>query len=121
MPKTPASPKTLPLAKAAARAAADKKGEDVVLLNVARFSALTDYLVIASATSPAHLEALQYGVEDALDGKARLSRCEGRRSDTWRVLDYGGVMVHLMRPETREFYGLEKIFRGCRTTRVSDA
>lgn len=121
MPKTPAS-KSLPLAKAAAQAASDKKGEDVVYLNVGRLSPLTDYLVIASATSPAHLEALQDEVEAALEREgAQLNRREGRSSASWRVLDYGGVMVHLMRPETREFYGLEKIFRGARSVRLPDA
>jgi ribosome-associated protein len=118
----PASRASRTLAKAAAEAASDKKGEDIVLLNVGRLSGLTDFLVIVSASSPAHLEALAEGVETALEGKgAQLTHRDGRGSLSWRVLDYGGIMVHLMRPETREFYGLEKLFRGARTTRLADA
>ena len=117
---SPASRASRTLAKTAAEAAADKKGEDIVLLNVGRFSGLTDFLVIVSASSPAHLEALAEGVELALEGKgAQLTHRDGRHSLSWRVLDYGAVMVHLMRPETREFYGLEKLFRGARATRLA--
>jgi ribosome-associated protein len=110
------------LALAAAAAAAEKKGEDIVLLSVGRLSSLADYLLIVSATSPAHLEALEEKIEQSFEalGMRALHR-DGKQSDTWRVLDYGGLMVHLMRPEVREFYGIERLFRGARSLVLPDA
>jgi len=110
------------LALAAARVAAERKGEDIVLLNVARLSSLADYLLIVSATSPAHLEALEEKIEQAFKARGVYAlHHDGRRSDAWRVLDYGGLMIHLMRPEAREFYGIERVFRGARSLRLKDA
>ncbi|MBI5242175.1 MAG: ribosome silencing factor [Elusimicrobia bacterium] len=110
------------LAKAAAQAAAEKKGEDIALLNITRFSALADYLLIVSAASPAHLSALEEKIEQSLEALGIcVSRRDGRQSGSWRVLDYGALMIHLMRPEAREFYGLERLFRGARKVRLQNA
>jgi len=122
MPTTKKKSPDRSLALAAAAAAAEKKGEDIVLLSVGRLSSLADYLLIVSATSPAHLEALEEKIEQSFKtrGIYALHR-DGKQSDTWRVLDYGGLMIHLMRPEAREFYGIERLFRGARSLRLQDA
>jgi ribosome-associated protein len=98
-----------------ARTAADKKADNVVLLDVRRISPVTEYLLIATVTSPPHLEA----VEDAVRKAGKEMRCPALRrarpeSAKWRVLDFGGLMAHFMTEETREFYALEKLYRQAR-------
>ena len=103
------------LAVAAARAADDKKGEDILLLHVRPLSEVTDFLLMVSVTSPAHLHAVEESVRLTLKGIGLLpSHRDGRASELWRVMDYGGLIVHLMHPEAREFYQLDKLFHGAK-------
>ena len=100
-----------PVALAAARAASDKKGSEIALLHVGRRSPIADYLLIVTANSKSHLDALEDEVERAARTMSvaclHRSRPPGER---WRVLDFGGLMVHLMTAETRSFYGLDKLY-----------
>ena len=106
------------MAVKAARAAADKKGEDILLLHIGPVSGLADYLLIVSVTSPAHIDAVEESIRLSLKaaGLYPLHR-DGRRSELWRVADYGGVLIHLMHPKAREFYALEKVFHDARPVR----
>lgn len=101
------------LALAAARAACDKKGEEISLLHVGRRSPIADYLLIVTANSKTHLAALEGEVEEAA---RRMSVACLRRarptSDRWRVLDFGGLLVHIMTAQTRHFYALDKLYHG---------
>ena len=98
-------------ALAAAAAVDDKKGEDIVLLNVAAVSPLTEYLLLVTALSAPHLESLEKAIKDALELKGLTCLHRARpKSDHWRVLDYGGLMAHIMTAEARAFYSLEKLF-----------
>ncbi|MEK7383225.1 MAG: ribosome silencing factor [Elusimicrobiota bacterium] len=98
------------LAVCAARAINEKKAEQVVILDVRKTSTLVDYLIIATALSRPHLEALEHHVEESLHHAGLgLHRRSRPRSDSWRVLDFGGLMVHLMTVEARELYDLEKL------------
>lgn len=98
------------LAVSTARAVDDKKAEQVVVLDVRKTSSLVDYMIIATALSRPHLEALEHQVEESLRlAGLHLHRRSRPRSDSWRVLDFGGLMVHLMTPEARELYDLEKL------------
>ena len=110
------------LAALAARAADDKKAEDVVVLHVKPVSGVADYVVIASTTSTPQLEAVEDHVKKTLkdEGALALHR-DGHLSDRWRVLDYGGLLVHLMHPEARAFYRLESLFEGAKKVRWQDA
>ncbi len=103
------------VAAAVARALSEKKAENVTLLHVARTSPITDYLLLATATSRPHLEALEVELDKTVKEYhlAPLHRARPQ-SDTWRVVDYGGVLVHLMTAETRELYALEKIYPDAR-------
>ncbi|MFA6003423.1 MAG: ribosome silencing factor [Elusimicrobiota bacterium] len=99
------------LSLALAQAADDKKAEDVVLLDVRRYSPITEYILIATVTSPPHLGA----VEDAVRTKGKELGVPALRrarpaSDKWRVLDFGGLLAHFMTEETRRFYALEKLY-----------
>jgi ribosome-associated protein len=100
------------LARMAAEAIHDKKGLNVVLLDVAELLSITDIFVIAAGTSNIHVRALAEGVEEALAESASRKplRREGVDQATWILLDYGDVVVHLFQPETRDFYGLERLW-----------
>jgi ribosome-associated protein len=99
------------VAVAAARAADAKKGEDIALLHVSKTSPITDYLLIVTANSRPHLETIEREIEDAA-GEFNVSCLHRARpeSDQWRVLDFGGMLVHVMTDETRKFYALDKLY-----------
>ncbi|HBL16352.1 MAG: ribosome silencing factor [Elusimicrobia bacterium GWA2_69_24] len=97
----------------AARAADDKKGERIALLHVRPMTSLTDYVLLVCAASNPHLAAVEDGVRQALKAYGiHALHADGKRSDTWRALDYGWLIVHIMNPETRAFYAIDKIFSG---------
>jgi ribosome-associated protein len=106
----------LKLARKAARIADDKKGSDIVILNVKRLTIVADYFLIVTVTSAPQMRA----VLDAIDATVKQEdgidplRREGTRGGTWAVLDYGGLVVHVMTPETRAFYALEKVWNEAR-------
>lgn len=103
------------VALACARAAEDKKGEDVVVLDARKSSPVADYLVIVTALSRPHLQSLEDAIEERLlDAGTRLHHKSRPQTDQWRVLDYGGVLVHLMRAEARELYQLERLNEGAK-------
>ena len=89
----------------------DLKGRNVLALDVARLSDLTDYMILASGTSERHVRALVDSVEAA--AKARqvgILGIEGRAAAQWVLVDLGDVVVHVMQPETRAFYDLERLW-----------
>lgn len=102
------------VAAQAARAAWDKKGEEIVLYDTTKVSILAEYALVVGATSPAHLEALAHEVTKLMQSAGvELLHRDGRHSPDWRVLDYGGLLVHLLRDAAREFYALDKLYDGC--------
>lgn len=98
------------VAAAAARAADDKKGEGIVLLHVAKTSPITDYLLLVTGSSRPHLETLEHVIGKAIEafGLKPLHRARPA-SDQWRVVDFGGLVVHVMSAEARQLYQLEKL------------
>jgi ribosome-associated protein len=90
----------------------EKKAGDVTVLDVSEQSSITDYLVIATATSSPHLRALRVELEKALDGAGvHLVGMETAQESGWMVIDAFDVMVHLFVPEARARYGLERLWR----------
>lgn len=91
--------------------ASDKKASDIVLLDVRGQTTMTDYFVICSGASDRQLSAIADGIEVGLkaDGDPPLSR-EGDASSHWLLIDFGGVIVHVMSKPEREFYQLEKLW-----------
>lgn len=91
--------------------AADKKASDIVLLDVRGLTTMTDYFVICSGASDRQLAAIADGIEVGLkeEGDPPLSR-EGVASSHWLLIDFGGVIVHVMSKPEREFYQLEKLW-----------
>jgi ribosome-associated protein len=94
----------------------DKKGEDVLLLDIRDVSILADYFVIGTTTSErqakAIIDGIKQGMKQAFD--ARPLRIEGESATGWVLMDYGGVVVHLFAPETRAYYDLEGLWRAGR-------
>lgn len=99
------------LAKVAARAAAENKGQDIVLLDVSKQTSIFDCFVIATGTSRRQLHAISDEIEHALKalGEQRMST-SGYDESRWIVLDFGGLVVHLFDEETRAFYDLEGLW-----------
>jgi ribosome-associated protein len=97
------------LALTLAEAADDRKGADILILNVQDVCYLTDYFVIVTGFSRTQVRALA----DAMQ-KATVEHCdrppihvEGQSESNWIVLDYGDAIAHIMMPDTRQFYSLE--------------
>lgn len=86
------------------------KAEDIIVVPLAGKSALADFMIIASGLSARHVVALSEFVDEALRGTGVKSRYEGKANGDWVLADLGDVIVHLFRPEVREFYNIEKIW-----------
>ena len=117
-----ASDRARETALAAAQAAADKLGTDVVLLDVSERLVITDIFVVASAPNERQVEAIVDAVEERLrrDGVKPVRR-EGEREGRWVLLDFVDVVVHVQRAEERAFYGLERLWKDCPTIPFVDA
>ncbi|PIL21842.1 hypothetical protein P775_02385 [Puniceibacterium antarcticum] len=89
----------------------DNKGEDVVQIDLRGKTAIGDYMVICSGRSSRQVGALAENVVDDLKQQfGVLSKIEGKETGDWVLIDTGDVIVHVFRPEVREFYQLEKMW-----------
>ena len=92
-------------------AANDKKADDLVVLDLRKFAAFTDFFVICSGRSDRHVLSIADGIEEEMTKrKVRLLSEEGYRLGHWVVLDYGYVVCHIFHPTEREHYRLEKLW-----------
>lgn len=114
----PATDRAREVAMTAAQAAADKKAQDIVVIDVAEQLYITDAFVIASASNERQVASIVDAVEEALlnlPEKAKPVRREGERQGRWVLLDYIDVVVHIQHSEEREFYALDKLWKDCPT------
>ncbi len=89
----------------------EAKAEDIRQLDVRKLTDITDYMVIASGTSHRHVHAMAERVREAAHQKQlRPIGVEGEVENDWILMDYADVVVHLMMPEVREFYSLERLW-----------
>ena len=97
------------MAKLACEALADKKGEDIRVIDIAGISVLADYFIIANGTNESQVRALVDNVEETL-GKAgyEVKQREGYGLGSWVLLDFGDIIVHVFDRENRLFYDLER-------------
>jgi ribosome-associated protein len=103
---------SLELARLCCRALDEKKAGDLRVIDVSALSSITNYLVIATATSEPHVRALRVELEKALDSsKTRIIGIETASESGWVVVDAFDVMVHVFTPETRARYRLEHLWR----------
>lgn len=89
----------------------DDKAEDVVQIDLRGKTAIGDYMVIASGRSTRQVAAMAEKLIDRLKQEfGRISRVEGKDAGDWVLIDTGDVIVHIFRPEVRDFYQLEKMW-----------
>ncbi|MEM9429400.1 MAG: ribosome silencing factor [Pseudomonadota bacterium] len=89
----------------------DDKAEDIVTIDLSQRSEIADHMVIASGRSSRQVIALAEKLEERLKAKLGMSvRTEGKETADWVLIDCGDVIVHIFRPEVREFYQLEKMW-----------
>jgi len=113
--------RSLELAKAAAQVALDNRGQNVIILDVSKQTALFDYFVIATGTSRRQLHAIADEIDDRLQKDLNDKRLgiEGFEESRWIVLDYGSVVVHLFDEEMRQYYDLESLWADAKTIDLS--
>jgi ribosome-associated protein len=100
------------LAIVAARAAASKQGQAIVVLDVHELIPITDFFVIASGASERQITTIAEEVSRVMKGRNLTSvRREGEAGARWVLLDFGDVVVHVFHEEEREFYRLENLWR----------
>lgn len=91
--------------------ALDKKAEDIVILDIAKLSSMANYFVITHGNSDPHVRAIgEYVLEELKHKKIRPLHAEGFQEGKWILLDYGAVILHVFYHQTREFYGLERLW-----------
>ena len=98
-----------------------KKGMNIKLLRIDEVSSLADYFLICTGTSNTHVKTLCDYAEYAMEqlGEPMLGR-EGHRGNTWELLDYGTIVVHVFTEEAREFYSLERLWADAEVIDLSD-
>jgi ribosome-associated protein len=103
----------LALAHALAEALAEKKGEDILVLDLIGVCSFADYFVLATGISERTLTALADDLLRKFKGVARTGRSptEGNAPSGWILLDFGSVVVHLLSPAQRKYYKLEELWR----------
>ena len=99
----------------------EKKGLDIKLLKIDRVSSLADYFLICTGTSNTHVKTLCDYAEFTLEnlGETMLSR-EGHRGNSWELLDYGAIVVHVFTEEARKFYDLERLWADAEQVDLTD-
>lgn len=100
------------IARFVAEAADERKGSDIVLLKVGDVTVLADYFVLVTGYSKVQVRAIARSIEDKIEETMNRKpiRSEGFAEGTWIVEDYGDVIVHVMMPQEREYYGLESFW-----------
>ena len=90
----------------------DKKGEDIVLIDLKGIVSFTDYFIICTGTSDRMIDALADAAIDDIRTKHRKKgRKQGFSRDGWVIVDYGDIVVHLFSPDQRDYYNLEELWR----------
>ena len=99
----------------------EKKGQNIKLLRIDEVSSLADYFLICTGTSNTHVKTLCDYAEFAMEqlGEPMLGR-EGHRGNSWELLDYGSVVVHVFTEEARAFYNLERLWADGENVDLSD-
>ena len=97
----------------------NKKGRDIKILHVEDVTSIADYFLVCTATINTHVKALSGEVEYQLERRGvNAYHIEGRDNNSWVVLDYCSVLVHIFNREAREFYNLDKLYEN--TTAVEE-
>lgn len=99
------------LAKQTAQLLDSKKAENISVIKIDAISSLADYFVIATGRGSTHVRSLSDELEEKLKEQGTVpARIEGYRSDSWILLDYSQVVVHIFTGEARDFYDLDRLW-----------
>jgi ribosome-associated protein len=99
----------------------DAKTQNIAVLDVRKISDFTDYMVIATGTSNRHVQSSADKVAETLRGHGvRRVGIEGQQLGDWVLIDFGDVVVHIMREQTRDFYNLEKLWSDAKRIEVGE-
>jgi len=98
-------------ARLGARAALEKKAEGLMVLNLQGISEVADFFLICNGRSTAQIQTIVEAVEEQLKGEGiRPLHREGLPESGWLLVDYGDLVIHVFLEETRQFYGLERLW-----------
>lgn len=99
----------------------DSKAKDIINLDVRQLTDITDYMIICSGTSNRHLHSI---ADSILRHLKRLGvkplGIEGEKTNEWILVDFGDIVIHVMMPQVREFYSLEKLWTTTHLSRQSN-
>lgn len=99
----------------------EKKGEEVTVLDLKKHTSMTDYFILCSADSEPQIKAIHKNVEERLKMLGhRPDHVEGRADTGWLLMDYDDFVVHIMLPERRSYYDLERLWVGAPRRIFSD-
>ena len=106
----------------AVRAADSKQAKEITVLDLRGVTSFTDYFVIATGTNSRQVQAIseEVGIQLKKIGELPLS-LEGYDQAEWILADYGDFIVHVFSPKSREYYGLERLWRNAKTVAISAA
>ena len=117
----PATDHAVALTLAAARAAARKKADNIIAIDVSERLALTDVFLILSGDNDRQVRALVDAIDEAmLRAGARRRLREGLEESHWVLVDYSDIIVHVQQTEDREYYSLERLWKDCPHIDLSD-
>ena len=109
-----ATPESVQLTIAAARAASDKLAEDIIAIDVSEHVVITDVFLMCSAANDRQVAGVVDAIEEALlKLGAKTLRREGEQQNHWVLLDYGDIVVHVQLAEERIHYAIERLWKDC--------
>jgi ribosome-associated protein len=89
----------------------NKKGEDIILIDLQDIAIFADYFVICSGSSDRMIQALVDSAIDQVKKEFRINaRVEGQSEDGWMLVDYGDIILHIFSPQRRDYYRLEELW-----------
>jgi len=91
-------------------ALADKRGQEIVGLDLKEIGTLSDVFIIVTGNSEVHMKTLVESAQEALERNGHTVRIEGERSPSWRLVDGGDVIIHVFSKKGRDFYKIEKLW-----------
>ena len=119
--KRPASPRLPAALKRGLEAAQDKKAVDLVLLDLRKTTAFTDFFVICTGMNVRQVQAIADAIQEALRKRGiKPALVEGYERGEWVLVDYFDFVVHVFTPEAREFYALERLWGSAIRVEVAD-
>ncbi|WP_196594332.1 ribosome silencing factor [Pectinatus sottacetonis] len=120
-PKTKNKRTSIEKGKLISKAAYDKKGRQICIMDMHTLTTSTDYFIVCSAGSTTQARAIADNIDDELNiaGEHFIHK-EGYKTGEWILLDYGDCVAHIFTEESREFYGLETLWGDAEITKYED-